>query len=113
MMRELWLRSLIPAGMRKLPTAYISAKASGGRQRANIDDTCAAWLATNPKPGKVLAITVRPHDVFQYWELVRILGKRGFTVDMAASTAELGPQRPDYFTGAVANWLDRYVKANA
>ncbi len=112
MLKELWLRSELPPGLRSIPIHYIRAQASNAGRRAHTSDTYRAWLEqVAPEPGSILVISTSPHAPFQYWDAVRTLVPHGFEVLIAAPSAALGPQDVKYFTGAVARWLRSFCCA--
>ena len=110
MLKALWERSELPDEMHGIPTAYIGSDARDGF-RASTNDTYQDWLATHPTGSHVLAISISPHGPFQYWDAVNALEPAGFEVDLAAAGAQLGPQRLDYFLGAIPRWFRSYLRA--
>lgn len=110
MLKALWERSELPDEMYAIPTSYIGSEARDGF-RANTGDTYKDWLAMCPTGSRVLVVSISPHGPFQYWDAVNILEPAGFEVHLAAPGAQLGPQRLDYFLGAIPRWLRSYLRA--
>lgn len=74
----------MPSAMRTLPVEIIDVpmlqNPDGTMRRANTADTIESWLKTNPKPGKILAVSNQPYVGYQNTVLKTLLPK-SFEVD--------------------------------
>lgn len=111
MVKALWTRSDLGDPVATIPVDFLVAERTTGH-RAHTGDTLVQWHERyQPEPGRVLVISISPHGPFQYWDAMYRLADYGFQIDIAAPSAELGPQTLSYFTGAIARWLRSYGRA--
>ena len=111
MLRVLWQRSVIPSDMMRIPVDFVTSTRSTG-YRAHSGDAYGSWFEScRPDPGVVVLMSINPHGPFQYWDAVCALEPKGFEVHLAAPSAQLGPQKLDYFLGALPRWLRAYLRA--
>ncbi len=93
----------------------IENKETGALRRAHTGDTVEAWLDTDPKIGKYLAISNNPYISYQDQIMRNILRKKGY-LEQGATLETVGPSADisiplAVHLDAVSQWLYREVDA--
>ncbi len=95
----------LPAAFRQIPWLIVEAPMIQGK-RPNTASTALAWLANNPSPGSVIAISNQPYIGYQSTSLQTVLPKT-FTVEVIGRQAN--ENIPDsVYLDNLARWLFQY-----